>query len=128
MGSAGPGHDFPGWVTVWPFAQAFLTTVVVWVSIGVYGTFYVLRSMARLGNPNAPNSAQLDLYVTTRRQEQKPRSARDLGLVGFLFGGILGPVVVVLAVVLVIVSRWVRPLRRIAAWVLSGRPKWWGTP
>lgn len=117
--------SFPEFVGV---AQQGLLALVLWVSIGIYGTFYVLRSMANLGNPDAIGSGQFDRYVTTRVEAVVPRSARDLGLVGFLFGGILGPVAVVLAVVLVIVGRWVRPLRSVAPWVLAGRPKWKGRP
>lgn len=117
--------SFPEFVGV---AQQGLLALVLCVSIGIYGTFYVLRSMASLGNPNAMNSGQLDRYETTRTQEHPPQSARDLGLVGFPFGGILGPVAVVLAVVPVIIGRGVRPLRHLATWVLSGRPKCQGPP
>jgi len=110
-------------VTIWPFAQAFLITVVVWVSIGVYGSYFVLRSISWSGSRRDRLS-----YADHEHQWNLPESARSMGLLGYLFGGLFGPVAVVLVIVLCVVGAHWFGLRRVGTWLLMSSPKWRGRP
>lgn len=92
--------------------------MVAWVSIGVYGTYFVLRSVSwsdRRGFLHQDDH---------KHQQTLPGSVRELGLVGYLFGAVLDPVAVVLAVGLCVVGTPWRKVRRVSAWLLSTGPTW----
>ncbi len=120
------GLDLPGWVTVWPFVQAFLLTVVVWASIGIYGCYYVIRSLARYDGTSYEVECQLAAHPDGPTPRALPKSARDLPFLGLLLFGWLGPLAVVALLVLAVVGmRWVKVRTLVVVHLLYTRAIRW---
>ena len=129
-------------------AQHGLFALIAWVSIGVYGSFYVLRSIAtpprhrlrenrleRLGRPvEEPRVAHVTLDridfdaespPLTLEAIEVPSSPRELPLLALVVCGMFG-VLSVLGLIAVagIGSHSYRVRRLVAAWLLRAGPHW----
>ena len=100
------------WLT---FTQFLMTALIIHVSIGVYGSFYLVRSLAF----HHPDTGKSDLHFLrktddgslTKDQMTAPRSARELPFPGLLTCAFLGVIGVVLWLIIIFLSRWLPRLR-----------------
>lgn len=146
----------PGVLTVQPcgavqwmqFTQHLLVALIAWVSIGVYGSWYVIKSMTFLGRRRlvesrgnrhslmrtSPSDVDLrrELLILDAGDSvdfiealEVPQSPREMRLVGLVICGVFG----VTAVIALVVLGWVgskhyRTRNFVVRWLLTGGPDW----
>lgn len=111
--------EIPLWLAVFPFIQALLISAAVHVSIGVYGSFHLVRSLSELTTRNSGVRFSVVHRVESDDDGMRwgvihlPTSARDMPFAGLCICGLLGPVSVVVMLVAGVIGIYVEPVRRI---------------
>ncbi len=106
------------WVAVFQHA---LFGLIAWVTIGVYGTFYVLQSLAYRFNASSKG-----LVINDGKQLPIiPESVREMPFQGLFVSGLCGPIGVFVFVVVALAGRrlvWVR--RPLLLLILDDESRW----
>lgn len=119
LASLGPGCL--SWITL---VQQILLAGILWASIGIYGSYYVLRTVAWSLKSDEPGREWLELPASTeKRIRYFPTSARELRLSGLVFCGLFGLIALLLAIALCLAgSLW--PRTRVLAQIYNRSPRW----
>ena len=124
MDSSGPLY----WLT---FTQFLMTALIIHVSIGVYGSFYLVRSLA-FHHPDTGISSVHFLRNTAdgslaKDQITVPRSAREMPFSGLLTCALLGVAGVFLWLIVIILSKRLPRLRTTLFYFLffDGSSRWY---
>lgn len=124
MDTSGPLY----WLT---FTQFLMTALIIHVSIGVYGSYYLVRSLAfhhpDTGNSNVHFFRKTDDGSLAKDQMTVPRSAREIPFPGLLTCALLGVVGIFLWLILISLSRWLPRLRTAMFYFLffDGSSRWY---
>ena len=113
------------------FVQHLLVAVVVYVSIGLYSLFYVVRSLTTVQTRHGVRGRLL-LYPQKQpngelypEQHELPASPKDMPLGGLFIGAILGIFAVpVFLLVFGLAHRWATVHRLVVEWLFIRRPQW----
>ena len=149
MPDATPGQIFqPCGALQWmQFVQHLLFALIAWVTIGVYGSWYVLKGISR-GPPEGFISSHDTVFMTrpeeredpgrlvldtfgptddspTCRAHDMPKSPKEMRLIALLLCGLLGIVAILALIVLAFAgSRYYGIRAFVARWLITGGPDW----
>ncbi len=118
---AGLGPGCLSWITL---VQQILLAGILWASIGIFGSYYVLRTVAWSPKSEEPRREWIELPASTeKRIRYFPPSARELRLSGLVFCGLFGLIALLLAIALCFAgSLW--PRTRLLAQLYNTSPRW----
>ena len=91
------------WIAV---LQHALFGAIAWATIGVYGSFYLLRGLSKM----EPHISSLTVTVRLRGASPKlsyiPESPRDMPILGLVTFGLLGPIAIAVFIVIILPLCW----------------------
>ncbi len=96
--------ETPGAVHWMLFTQLLMLALVVHVSVGVYGCYYIVRSLAVRDHGHYVVQCQRAAHPDGPTNHNLPGSARELPFLGLLIFGLFGVVAVVLLLILAVVG------------------------